>query len=275
MRTLARILISGDSGPLQQQWNSSHPHNPMIAGAVCVDSGLPDYEELKQIYDRLSRFHPMVWDETSEPVYEEAELMRFEILTLWVTGEAGKGGNSNGPVYDEIRRCPSCKTVTVGRQLSPLLLDPEQVDESDFAVTDFGELVCSERFCRVFNREEAVCQPVVWTPNRRAVHDRRYQLVVNAHLGPLAHSFPLVREGICEVCGEFRRVGIDAPRFSEHRQLRFPQSSYRRQLIALTQERLGGTHKFPLIVVHQRLYRILHQQQMSGFWFEPAHLETT
>jgi hypothetical protein len=275
MRRLARIRISGDLRTIEEQWNSRYPHNPMIAGAVCVDLDAPEYAELKALYARFCSSHAMTWNETSQLVYEETDLAQFEILTLWVTGQAGSGGNSHGSVYDEVRRCPACQTETLGRQRAPIRLDPKEGDNSDLAVTNFGELVCSDWFRRVLTgtREEAVCQPVAWTPKRRASHGPRYQLVLNAHLGPFATSFPFVREGLCEVCGEYRNAGIDAPVFSERRQLRFPRSSYGGQSIALTQERFGAVHKFPLILISQKLYRLLNEQQVSGLWFEPAHLE--
>ena len=118
------------------------------------------------------------------------------------------------------------------------------------------------------------CQPVVWTTERKSGEGDRYQLVLNAQLGPLATSFPYVQEGLCNECGEYRNAGIDAASiFSERRQLRFPRSSYGRQLIANTQERFGGALKYRLIVVSQNLYQFLDQLQMSGFWCEPGHLE--
>src|SRR6266849_293300 len=272
MQRLARIRISGDRRALQERWNSLYPHNPMIAGAVEVNSATPDYQELKKMYSDFSTLHPVTWDESSEVVYEEKDLEQFEILTLWVTGRAGSGGNTFGTVYEEIRKCPACGTENLGRQAGPFVLDPSEVDDSDLAVTDFGERICSGRFCRVLQSiPDAACRPTVWKTNRVA-RTAMYQFDLTASVGPLASSFPLLHESLCEECGEYRNVGIDAPVFSELRQLRFPRSSYGQLPIALTQERFGGPRKFPLVVVSQSLYRRIRQEHISGFWFEPAHL---
>jgi hypothetical protein len=272
MQRRARIRISGDRRALQDQWNSLHPDNPMIAGAVEVDSGTLDYLDLKGMYSNFSALQTMTWDESSEVIYEEEDLEQFAILTLWISGRAGAGGNVYGSVYDEIRKCPACGTENVGRQTGPIVLDPSEVDDSDLAVTDFGELISSGPFCRVLqNTPDAACRPTIWKADSSG-RPAMYQLSLSASLGPLAASFPLLREGLCEACGEYRNIGIDAPVFGELRQLRFPVSSYRGSPIALTQEHFGGARKFPLILVSQLLYRQIREERMSGFWFEPAHV---
>ena len=272
---LARIYLSGDRSRLLDEWNAVHPENPIVAGAITMAAASPDYDELRSHYNRLSAGHRMTWDEKLDIVYTPDELAAYEILTMWITGQAGPGDNAYYLVYSEARRCPECGSESFREQRAPLHLDPKRVDEMDLAQSDHGEVVCSERFRDVLDehRIDGVSyRPVVWAipaPGERRMH----QLVVHPRLGPLAESFPLVKEHHCPVCGEYRNVGIDAPTFGPARQLRFPRSSYHGEAIALTREHLGGARKQHLIVISGTLYRVFRDRQVSGFWAEPARLE--
>lgn len=272
---LARIYLSGDRSRLLNEWNAVHPENPIVAGAITMAAGSPGYHELRSLYTRLSAAHRMTWDEKLDAVYSRDELAAYEILTMWITGQAGPGDNAYHRVYAEARRCPDCGTESFREQLAPLHLDPTRVDELDLAQSDHGELVCSDRFRDLLDEQRinrVSYRPVVWaTPAPR--ERRMHQLVIGPRLGPLDESFPLTKGHPCPACGEYRNVGIAAPVFGPARQLRFPRSSYHGEAIALTEERVGDARKQHLIVISGALYLDLLDRQISGFWAEPAHLE--
>ena len=273
-RHVARILVSGQRRRLEDEWNRVHAERPMTAGAVALDVGSPEYEQLKTLYHRLARDAPIEWHETIDVEYEPDELAAHAIVTLWISATAGPGNNTLHPAYANARRCPQCGVETYRYQRAPLHLDPARIDEVDIAETDHGEVVVSPRARDVFERngvESVTYEPIVWAappPRPRTMH----QLVVVPRLGPLAASFPLVKEHRCPVCGEYRTVGIAAATFGPARQLRFPRSSYHGEGLAITRERFGSGRKRHLIVASGRLYCALRDAGIIGFWAEPAHL---
>lgn len=273
-RRIARIHISGDRRPLQDAWNAMYPDRLMIAGAIAVDAGTSEYTELRRLYDLQSPLHPMEWNERVETVFSQTDLEDCEILTLWVSGSAGPGGNTYGRVYENIATCPRCGNETLGRQIAPLHLDGKTLEETDLGVTDYWELVCSERFRTTLT--ESGIAGVQFAPALSIDGDggdrHIFQMSISARLGPLSRSVPLARENRCELCGEYRSIGLDAPG-GDGRLLRFPRSSYHGEAIAHTQERLGATRKFPLSVISQPLHRLLATHGLSGWQAEPAHLE--
>jgi hypothetical protein len=272
---IARIYISGDRKSIQGVWNASHPENPILAGAIALDTGSPRYQELQSIYRRRSVEHEMTWNETQEGIYSQTDLSEFEILTLWITGSAGPGDNTYGRTYERIRKCTRCGSDTLGARVAALHLNFEEIDNTDLSLTDHWETVCSERFQAVLKERKihgVFFEPI--QPAKDTHSDRQlYQLLIAARLGPLAPSTPIVREGRCELCGEYRNVGLEATESGEGRELRFPLSSYHGEAVAQTQEQFGDRRKFPLIVISQNFYQLLLNNRISGWHAEPAHLE--
>jgi hypothetical protein len=273
-KQIARILISGERQELQRHWNALHLKHIMIAGSIALRVPSNEYGQLRSIFDRSPMVDSMQWQETREVVYSMHELEQCAILTLWITANAGSGGNTHGRVYAKEFICQRCGVEQLHDQIAPLILDPDQVENADLATTDYHEVVCSERLKK---RLESLGQPgprlspIKWSSIRSSDAELMYQLHIDARLGPLSASVPLRHEHQCEVCGEYRNTGIDAPAHTGEREARFPASSHRNELLAGTAERFGDKRKFRLLIMSQSLYRFLIDE-FSGWRAEPAHI---
>jgi len=272
---IARILISGNRQELQRQWNALRLKHIMIAGAIALRVPSNEYVQLRSMFDRSLLVNSMQWHETREVIYSMHELEQRAILTLWIIANAGSGGNTHGRVYAKEFICQKCGVEQLHDQIAPLILDPTQVEHADLATTDHHEIICSER---LKNTLESLDQPglrfspVEWTSIRSPDAELMYQLHVNAQLGPLSASVPLKHEHQCEACGEYRNTGIDAPAHTGERELRFPASSYHKELLARTAERFGDKRKFPLLIMSQPLFRLLIDKGFGGWRAELAHI---
>lgn len=249
----------------------------MVAGAIELNVASPHYTELHSLYEKFESQHSMQWHETLDIQYEPRDLEQCRILTLWIIGSAGPGDNEYGRVYSSASKCLRCGVEQFRNQVAPLMLDPARVEDSDFSLTDHHEIICSERA-----RNTLVSLALsglrfgllAWTSGRNPNAQVMYQLHVDTKLGPLSGSVPLKREHRCEVCGEYRNIGIAAPGHSGERELRFPASSYHGESLARTAECFGDRRKFPLLIVSQSLFNMFRKLEFTGWRAEPAHIES-
>lgn len=282
---------------LVAEWNAGHRAQIDEMGLVILDQQSPEYAELRRSF--LAKVEAALpaylrWYENLEYLYSRAELDQLEILELWISGDAGLGGNTYTRVYD-ISICRHCSLVTVRRQLRDLVTDLAKV-KSDLASTqDFSEDLVSERLRQLM--EDAGVTGVEFRPVEHARPSRPakrkyYQLVVHNIIEPLLAPRPVWTQR-CPGCGrksDAQDKGIEQPdpwtEISHHwhqgpwAELHFPRSSYERWDLMRTAETFGGplspaepAPASPRQLISQRLYRLLRQHKISGYWVHPAHLD--
>jgi hypothetical protein len=232
------------------------------------------YSQLRNLFARLKSQHAMEWVETLDIEYDAADLEGCEILSLWITHTVDGGGNTLGRVYADMNSCPKCGVERHGPQIAPLRLEPSTIHSVDLQVTEHHEILCSRSFRDLIETDHVGgirFEPVVWQEPDGASGPTVFQLRIDAVLGPLALSTPLIREHACEVCGEYRNIGLDGP--PERRLLRFPQSSLHGEALGRTLEMFGAECKFPRLVCSQAFYALLGQGRITGWIAEPALIE--
>jgi hypothetical protein len=275
--TVARVLISGDRHELETEWNIRHPEHRLIAGAIELKLPSHQYDELRSWFRQFQSRVAIEWQEQLDLVYEDQDLERCRILTFWISGSAGPGDNTCSRAYLYTSICPHCGVEQFRNQIAPLVLDPGCVSNTDFSATDHHELICSERVKKTLS---SIPLPalrfgsVSWSGNRAPNAPAMYQLCVDAQLGPLSGSIRIKREDRCEICAEYRNIGLDAPSYAGERELRFPAASYHGEAFARTMECFGDRRKFPLLIISNSLFQLLRNYQFTGWWAEPAHIES-
>ncbi|MFY0529743.1 hypothetical protein ACN28I_43470 [Archangium gephyra] len=207
--------------------------------------------------------------------YTPRELKQAELLWLRVRPFFEPTGEDCGTMYDETTACPKCGFGA--RQAGPLHLELKRIPKRDIAQTLGGEIVVSARLAE----------------QMKAAGIRGYELgpVVSRQGKPTPHWHQLlVPECPVELAPE-TRVGADffvpqpdearCPRghvvgFTVLSEVHVQRSSVGESDWLCTRQavgqRLGPYRPLPLLLISQRLYRLLTACKVKRFDVEVAHL---
>lgn len=212
--------------------------------------------------------------------YTAVELRGVPLLHLIPWLAPGIPWESRWVVLDRERACPMCLAAP---QRAPLVFR-----SSSFAATReiqqdgrANALLAADRLVRLL-AEHGLTGWSSRTIFRERGSTRTEitgwkQLTVTAAVGPAVsptvfgrspfHPDPQNRDG-CRVCG-LTRPGLQS-------ELHLPASSWDGSDLALTRDRIGGEfglgYPIQLLVVSQRLYRLLREHRVRGFRVERIHL---
>jgi hypothetical protein len=220
-----------------------------------------------------------------ETVFTMCELIRrytpkelaaagFLFVTFWPfftpTGE------ECGTVYDESTACSSCGAGAC--QVSPLHLEPRRIPKArDIAPTLGGELVVSERLSEAMKKHRITGyepRPLL-TRSGRPI-EGRFQLIIPSSV--LETSPPtrfgtnyLAPEPDASRCPQGHVAGhsLLSPLHISRGSLDGNDWASTRQLLGA---RLGLFRPQPMMVISQRLYRLLKDLEVRGFQAEPVQL---
>jgi hypothetical protein len=284
---------------LVTEWNLGHRASIDEMGLIVLDRQSTTYEELRRFF--LARVTDnnispkwLHWSENVECVYSEAELTACGVLELWISGDAGLGGNTYAKVYD-VGTCQYCGLLTVHRQLRNLVTDLTKV-RSDLASTqDYSETLVSERLHQAIEDASltgAVFRPVEHARPSRPARRKYFQLTTPNVLEPLLAPRKVWTKR-CPGCGrgtDAQEEGIERPdpwttidyqrNPGPWSELHFPRSSYQGWDLMCTAETYGGpispsepSPLFPRLLISQLLYQLLRQHKITGYWVHPARLD--
>lgn len=281
---------------IAREWNrDGRPR--MAMGAIILEKSSPKYEALRNLFlGRVSGVEPglVKWDEVIEAAYSERELEQHEILTLHINGEGGLGGNAYADVY-ELDTCPSCALIRIRSQVRDLVSNLSKARKDFVSTLNFQEVLISSRL-RALLVDAQVSgvefRPVHHAHPSRPVARQYFQLVVHNVLKPLAAP-KHTSTTRCDRCGyEHDGAGV-APEKPDPwteihywlpgpwNEMHFPRSSYRNWDLMRTEVVFGGPSNradpkphFSDLLVNQRLFRLLRRQKITGFWVQPAHLDS-
>ena len=289
MREIAYISILGDSAAteaFETAWNAAHDCQ-FEWGSIVIDKAHPQYAQLRPFFEQKARELELDWEEryvTRE--YAEAELRSFPLLQLLEVGDAGEGNSTYAPVYRSEVLCEGCGRVAYHQERNLVLdllqqePDAEEIGyfQHDICATRFGETVVSQRVKDLLAahrvpgvqcRHVEHCDPAVGSAELPVY----YQLLIEPEIGPLLERGTVVRERPCTQCGEFQGVFYRNPWDDKDMEFHYARRSYGGAWIMRTTDRFGVVPKLTSdIIISQRLYRILKEHHITGFWVVPVHL---
>lgn len=283
---------------LTEEWNANRSPKMTDPGQIVLDKDSAHYKALRRLFLAKAKgvdSDAVQWSEEPTAVYSPVDLERSEILTLHFDSEAvGLGGNAYAEVY-ALEGCPSCGFVRITKQVRDPVVDLRKA-RKDIAVTEnLFETIVSARLKLLLETERVTgveFRPVSHAHPSHTVKRRYFQLVVHNVLSPvLAPKYTYANR--CDVCGhEFNATSYrpETPDpwtkinyFAEGpwNELHFLRSAYRGWDLMRTEAVYGGglrpsdaQPRFSELIVSQRLFRILRRHKVTGFWVDPAHLDT-
>ena len=113
------------------------------------------------------------------------------------------------------------------------------------------------------------CDPAV-APSELPAY---YQLLIEPEIGPLLERGTVDRRQPCVQCGEYREVHRSISSDDKDRESYYGRSSYSGAWIMRSTDRFGVVPKLTSdTIISQRLYRLLQEHDITGFWVQPVHL---
>ncbi len=222
------------------------------------------------------------------PSYTQHELESSPLLHWVITNHAieddwydlEEDGYQGGPKASH-KRCSACRAEL--EQVRDLLVDVRKMGKRDLSLTYGFKVILSARLAQMLQESGLTgftLRPVWDYRKPYQGEPRLFQLIVTNVLPPMA-SPPTEFEGEqrCEVCGTESRLikchhWWGRIQYYEETNIYYPKEALETAAdFNRTAERLGGLPvSNPYVIISQRAYRWLREQQVKGWKAEPVYL---
>lgn len=185
-------------------------------------------------------------------------------------------GEECGTTYDESTACPVCRA---GAKQSNDLRLKRYPKSRDIACTIAGEMIVSRRIVDLFEKHRitgARFGPVYLGRRSTSPVSERFQLLIDRCVDISPKTLTCSNPFDLDDANEYRCPRGDTIGLNLLSELFLTQSSYDGRDIAATRQftgqRIGLLRPQPHLVISQRLYRLLNEENIRGFKTEVAHL---
>lgn len=208
--------------------------------------------------------------------YTVSELKAAEVLRLSIAPHFEPSGEECGTIYETL-----CIHCNLGLQMSDLILDLRHVPQGkDFAETiAWVEWVVSSGFVREFTKNDlsgAQCSPVFDLRNPTKRSQEWFQLKVTGKAGEIADQTSLGTDPFNPGQVSWRCPLGHSVATQVLSELYIKRESWDGSDIAVTSSLFGQGRELlrptPLILISQRMYRVLQESELKGYSLEVAHL---
>ncbi len=208
--------------------------------------------------------------------YSESDLQSAEILLLTIRSHFEPSGEECGTIYETL-----CNECNWGRQVSDLILDLRRVPQhKDISETiAWVEWVVSSKFVRTFAENKltgAEFRPIFEFKNPTKQSKEWHQLRVTGKAGELAETTKLGRDPFSPSQVSWRCPLGHAVATQFLSEIYLHRNAWDGSDIAITGALFGQGRNLlrpaPLIIISQRMYRVLQEAGLKGFSYEIAHL---
>ena len=211
--------------------------------------------------------------------YSPEELEQADLIQLIIHACFKQGGEDSGTLYDDVKACPRCG---LGReQRSPLRLNlSKRPKNADIARTlVMNECVVSERFVRLVGEQlgDVFFDRVEHVGRGEALRDW-YQLKLTENAGktcpPTRFGGDYILDQVNEnyTCREHSLLG-----FNLLTEVWLSKSPSGDADLMVTEDRFGvwggGVMPIAILVISNRLFRVLRHGQILGCTYEPIHVK--
>jgi len=256
----------------------------IIEGTECIEvrvpSNSPEFEEIRRFIDaKRKQGLPGFSDFTIGwylRKYTKTELQNAEVLRLTISSHFEPSGEECGTIYETL--CDHCNW---GRQVSDLILDlrrvPQHKDVSETIA--WVEWVVSSKFAETFAENKltgAEFRPIFDLRNPTKQAKEWSQLRVTGKAGALAESTKLGKDPFSPSQVSWRCPLGHAVATEFLSEIYLHRNAWDGSDIAITSALFGQGRNLlrptPLIVISQRMYRVLQEAEVKGYSCEVAHL---
>jgi len=256
----------------------------IVEGTECVEIRVPshssEFEEIRRFIEAKRRQALRGFTDFTIGrylrKYARSDLQRAEVLRLTIPSHFEPSGEECGTIYDTL-----CNHCNWGRQISDLILDLRRVPQhKDISETiAWVEWVVSSKFTRTFTENKltgAEFRPIFEFKNPTKQSREWYQLRVTGKAGELAEKTKLGRDPFSPSEVSWRCPLGHAVVTEFLSEIYLHRNAWDGSDIAITDALFGQGRNLlrptPLIIISQRMYRVLEEAGLKGFSYEVAHL---
>jgi hypothetical protein len=271
---------------LKSRFKTTRPvgRRRIVEGTECVEvrvpSDSPEFEEIRRFIDaRRNKAVRGFCDFTIGSYlrkYTNAELHQTEVLRLMISPHFEPCGEECGTIYETL-----CNECNWGRQVSDLIIDTRRVPQhKDISETiAWVEWVVSSDFVRAITENKltgAEFRPIFEFRNPTKQSRKWHQLRVTGKVRELSEMTKLGRDPFSPLQVSWRCPLGHSIVTSFLSEIYLHRNAWDGSDIAVTSALFGQGRNLlrptPLIIVSQRLYRVLQEAELKGFSYEVAHL---
>jgi hypothetical protein len=256
----------------------------IVEGTECVEvrvpSSSPEFEEIRKFIEaKRKQGLPGFSDFTIGwclRKYAQTELDNAEVLRVTIPSHFEPSGEECGTIYETL-----CNHCNWGRQVSDLILDLRRVPQhKDISETiAWIEWVVSSKFVQTFEGNKltgAEFGPIFEFKNPTKQSREWHQLRVTGKVGELAETTKLGRDPFSPSQVSWRCPLGHAVATEFLSEIYLHRNAWDGSDIAITGALFGQGRNLlrptPLIVISQRMYRVLREAGLKGFSYEIAYM---
>jgi len=197
--------------------------------------------------------------------FTKREKDNAEILWFWTDDDA-KESFTPEPIY---HLCEACGKKIPNLDRHRLHVDYNKIKKVDFMSTYQGdtETIVSERIKQLFEQEGITgvgFDPIYQIGKENQVIEAFYHLILQEGIGDVVEPSEIIKKGFCPVCGRYDESTFQTT-------LNFNRNTWKGLDICYTKNWFGGPPKFKLLIITNKLYKVLEQNKIKYVYFQPAY----
>lgn len=256
----ARIALRGNVASFRKEWEKSRtwPFSPV--GVAVMEAGGPDHTLFKSLVRHIPdlRFY-----ETIERTYSPKELLRFDAFCLWINHDV----EIDLQEPDSDLPCPACHFQERTARAGPIVLSRGATPNKDLALTQFGDILVSERLAIRLRATEftgGLLRPT--TTGAGSSAEWAELQVLGDVTCTLAEHFWFEGDR-CPQCGKYDKTHpTDAAK-----EVVLPREAWPGYDIVLLNRKAERSHTHRKLI-SSRFFRVLREIKATGYWVQPVHL---
>ena len=267
MKEKVWIYIPETYKEMLDEWQKYYSYNTeddengkLVAYSLHTDS--KDYKNLTEFLNENN-----IYNYIFRRVYNfsKKELRNSENLWFWTDDDAKEsytiGSNDN--------TCDKCKNKTLSIERGRLYIDYKRIKKYDIMSTYSGDIetIVSEKIKCLFEKESisgVEFKPVYQMGKDSEVIDGFYHLILQEGIGEVVEPSIIEKGQLCSKCGEYDY-------FICKTLLNFNRKTWKGFDICYTKDCFGGSPKFKNLIISNKLYRVLVENNIKNVYFQPAY----
>lgn len=232
----------------------------LVAYSLHTDS--KDYKNLMEFLNKNN-----IYNYIFRRVYNfsKKELQNSEILWFWTDDDAKESYITDSK--DDV--CVFCENKILAIERGKLYIDYKKIKKYDIMSTYNGDIetIVSERVRQLFEKENisgAKFESIYQIGKENEKIEGFYHLILQEGIGEVKEPSIIEKGQLCAKCGEYDK-------FICKTVLNFERKMWKGLDICYTKNWFGGPPKFKCLIVSNKLYRVLVENNIKNVYFQPAY----
>ncbi len=197
--------------------------------------------------------------------FTKSEKSKAEILQFWTDDDAKE--SYSPPQINRV--CQTCGKTIPSINRDRLYVDFKKIKKYDIMCTYDGdvEMIVSEKIKQLFSQENisgAEFKPLYQLGKENELIQGFYHLTTSEGIGNVIEPSEVIKNGFCPVCGLYNEYRCKTT-------LNFDRETWKGLDICYTNNWFGAPPEFKIVIISNRLYKVLEQNKVKHAYFQPCY----